>query len=512
MTRFYSFLGCSSFALISATQLAYADVTPRDVWQDWRDNMQTLGYSLTATETMADGVLTVKDVMFEIKGGPAQPQVTATVSSISFSQNDDGSVSVAWPEVMPVSLRVVPAAMDSPPVTMAFTVTQSDQNMTVSGTPTDLTSVYYAAGLGFVLDQMTIDGDVLGPDDAKLSVAMTDVDYDTTRVIGAMRQFAQTSTVGSVTYDMVFKSPGEPAIATVNGTSQNLNYTTSGQLPLALAQASDMTEVLRAGMDVSGTMSAGNSNLTLDIEDPNSGNMALAMATQGSTFKLETSAKGVSYAGTRQGTTVSVQPPEFPFLLSFAMDNIAFNLGMPILKSDAPQNFSLGVNISDFTMSDMIWGMINPQATLPRDPAMIALDITGTATMLADQLNVQDANKSLSGQDIPAQFETVQLNSLIVDALGARLTGNGGARFDTSATGSEGEMPMPTGAIDLKLVGGTTLLNTLVDSGLLPAEAAMGARMMMGMFAVPGDGDDTLTSKLEFTRSGAILANGQRIK
>ena len=55
-------------------------------------------------------------------------------------------------------------------------------------------------------------------------------------------------------------------------------------------------------------------------------------------------------------------------------------------------------------------------------------------------------------------------------------------------------------------------MDTLVSSGLLPVQMAMGARMMMGMFAVPAEGEDTLKSKLEFTRDGQILANGQRIK
>ena len=68
------------------------------------------------------------------------------------------------------------------------------------------------------------------------------------------------------------------------------------------------------------------------------------------------------------------------------------------------------------------------------------------------------------------------------------------------------------GAVDLKLTGGNALLDTLVASGLVPAQTAMGARMILGIFAVPDAGEDTLKSRLEFTRDGSILANGQRIK
>jgi hypothetical protein len=40
----------------------------------------------------------------------------------------------------------------------------------------------------------------------------------------------------------------------------------------------------------------------------------------------------------------------------------------------------------------------------------------------------------------------------------------------------------------------------------------MGARMMMGLFAQPGEGEDTLISTIEMKEDGSVLANGQRIK
>ena len=73
-------------------------------------------------------------------------------------------------------------------------------------------------------------------------------------------------------------------------------------------------------------------------------------------------------------------------------------------------------------------------------------------------------------------------------------------------------MPKPTGAVDLKLVGGNGQLDKLVTMGMLPDEQAMGARMMMGLFAVPGDAPDTLNSKIEINDEGHVLANGQRIQ
>ena len=71
--------------------------------------------------------------------------------------------------------------------------------------------------------------------------------------------------------------------------------------------------------------------------------------------------------------------------------------------------------------------------------------------------------------------------------------------------------PKPLGAVDMQLVGGNALIDKLVGMGLVPEDQAMGARMMMGLFAVP-TGEDQLTSKIEFKEDGGVYANGQRIQ
>jgi len=49
--------------------------------------------------------------------------------------------------------------------------------------------------------------------------------------------------------------------------------------------------------------------------------MSAAVASEGGRLTVETSADGMSYAGSRQGMALSVQPQQFPFLLSFGLDN-----------------------------------------------------------------------------------------------------------------------------------------------------------------------------------------------
>ncbi|MEM9581020.1 MAG: DUF2125 domain-containing protein, partial [Pseudomonadota bacterium] len=102
--------------------------------------------------------------------------------------------------------------------------------------------------------------------------------------------------------------------------------------------------------------------------------------------------------------------------------------------------------------------------------------------------------------------------NLLVSVAGAKLTGDGDFTFDNTDLTSFDGLPKPTGKVNLALDGGNGLMDKLVQMGLLPEEQAMGARMMMGLFARPGEGEDSLTSTLEINEEGHILANGQRIQ
>ena len=108
----------------------------------------------------------------------------------------------------------------------------------------------------------------------------------------------------------------------------------------------------------------------------------------------------------------------------------------------------------------------------------------------------------------PVELEQVDVNKLQLSIAGAELSGTGEFEFKTTALG----VPQPIGAIDLTLVGGNALIDGLVSIGLLPEQQAMGARMMLGLLAVPGGEPDTLNSKIEINEMGHISANGQRIQ
>ncbi len=199
MTRFHTFMGSSALLLVCSTQVVLADITPNDVWQDWQDYLGGMGYSVTAKESMSGDTLSIRDVQFDMALSPDQGQMSFTLESLSFVQNADGTVSVLWPDQMPISVNVIPAADTGEPVNMALTIKQSGHDMLVSGTPADMTSTYTADTVALNFDRITIDNETLAPEDAKMAIVLNDIQNTTSSKLGAMRDYSQTASVGSVT-------------------------------------------------------------------------------------------------------------------------------------------------------------------------------------------------------------------------------------------------------------------------------------------------------------------------
>jgi len=103
------------------------------------------------------------------------------------------------------------------------------------------------------------------------------------------------------------------------------------------------------------------------------------------------------------------------------------------------------------------------------------------------------------------------LEKLNLSLMGASLQGTGGLRLDNDDLSAFNGYPKPVGSFEFLLSGANALVDKLIDSGIVDPDTAMGARMMLSMFAVP-TGDDEVSSQIEFNSLGHILANGQRLR
>lgn len=493
-----------------ATQAAWADLTPQEVWGDWRAYMEGMGYEIAATETANGDDLTVSDLSFSFAIPESDGAMSMSLGSLAFNQNRDGTVAIVMPDTVPITMTGEDAANGGEPFTVTVNFTQNDHAITVSGDPEDMTYLYTAQSFAMDMTRMKVGDKEMSGDDARINFSGTNLSSTTSMTIGDMRGYDQNGSIESMAFDLFVNDPDKAdAQGAIKGTMGGVTFTGQGELPLEVAKGADMSTLMAEGFDATGSLSYASGSSEFDIKDPENGNYVMNTTSQGGDFGFKMSANGLAYDVAQRDVNIGVTMEMMPFPFEIKMAESGFNLALPVSKSDEAQDFAFGLNLSDFTMSDIIWSMFDPAAQLPRDPATVVLDLTGKVKMLVDWMN-PEAAAQMTGS--PGEVKAVNLGTLLVSAAGAKLEGAGDITFDGAAGGLVPGAGNPVGDVDLALAGGNTLLDKLVAMGLLPQDQAMGARMMMGLFTVPGDAPDTLKSKIEFTPDGQILANGQRLR
>lgn len=499
-------LAAASFISI-AGQAAHAEITAQQVWDDWQAYLQNFGYTVEAQETESAGGLTVSDISMSFAVPEEDVDIRITMSEMTLTNRGDGSVSVTMPEVMPLVIQV--DSPDDEDVEVALDYTTRGFEMIIAGDAEAMTYTYASEVVGVALTDLTVEGEKVDIGTANFEIA--DMAGTAEMTIGNLRKVVQTLTAGPVTYAMDIKDPeGTEGRMVIEGRAENLKMQGTTTIPVDMDMA-DMAAAMKAGFGFEGGYEIGPGSTSFDFQDAEEAFQGTT-SSDGGNFDVAMDSERLRYAAASRNLAMEFTASDLPFPVGVTLQEATFDLGMPLGKSEEPQDFALSFAMRDFTMSDMIWALFDPEGKLPRDPATLALDLSGKASLLVDIFDAAEMEAVEDGAEMPGELQSLALNNLEVRAAGAELTGKGEVEIDNTDMTSYDGMPKPVGAVNLGLVGANALLDKLVEMGLLSNDDAMGARMMMGLFAVAGDGEDTLTSEIRFTEDGQVLANGQRLK
>jgi hypothetical protein len=283
----------------------------------------------------------------------------------------------------------------------------------------------------------------------------------------------------------------------------------SGGTFLGIDAMENMAQALKDGFATDTGFSFGAGSYAIDVMDGNKPTKIIAVNETGS-FGLSLSEEGILSNAGGTGVSMTITGANIPFPeLKITYGEVSYEFFVPVSASDTPADFGFLTRIVDLSVSDEIWGMLDPTATLPRDSVTVIVDTKGTATLTMDLMD--EAAMTAAGDAPPGTLNALEITTLEAKGVGMELTGSGSFTFDNTDLTTFDGMPAPTGKLDLVLKGGNGLLDKLVAMGLIPQDQAMGARMMLAMFAKPGEGEDVLNSTIEFKDKG-LFANGQRLQ
>ena len=495
--------GTTGLAVLLTTTALHADVTAQEVWTNWKELSAGYGQTMTAaSETMSGDTLTVSGISIsqEFEGG----NVLGTIDEVLFRELGDGTVEITMSPTYPITMNVTDA--EAKPIGVVMEIRQTGLRLIAGGSADETKYDFSADSVQLVTTSVTESGNPLDIN-INASVGAIAGGYVVARA-GDQTRLTSTAQAGDIAFSMMAKDPATSTDVAIKASIQDFAGTSGGTL-IGSMDMENLGQALAAGFATDANVTYGAVDFTMDVLENGMTTNARGKAATGS-FSVAMDRSKLAYAAGGTGVDIVVSGSSIPFpevALTYA--EAAFDFLIPIAKGDAPQDFRLVTRLVDFSVSDMVWSMFDPAGQLPRDPATLIVEATGTATINTDIMD-PEAMAALGGMP-PGMPNSLNLSALQVKAVGAELTGDGALTFDPNDLTTFNGVPAPTGAVNLKLVGANTLIDSLIAMGMLPEDQAMGARMMMGMFARPGDGPDTLESTLEF-KDGGFFANGMRLQ
>lgn len=176
---------------------------------------------------------------------------------------------------------------------------------------------------------------------------------------------------------------------------------------------------------------------------------------------------------------------------------VSYSLSMPVEEAKAPQPMQFGMEISDVSVSDTIWDMVDPQKIFPRSFDQAKLDMTMNIILKESMF---DNARGTRGSEALVPVD-VTLTALELDGLGLDVSANGEMEMS-------GEIPKSISAY-LSVAGLSEFMANAVEAGFIPqAQAIMGEGIALQFAKEEADGSLTFDVK---TDDGMVSINGNRV-
>lgn len=529
MTRLTS---ATALGLVLASTPAMAEITPMSVWEQLNSYYTSIGLTVeTQSVEEAGDTVTVRGLMLKQEAPTGSTE--GNLGDLVLSATGDGGVSVdmademnmtvvtEFPETTPAPAMPAPDANAPDAATPEASAEDEARQATVeiSMRMPGETITVHEEGAGnrynYTIPSIEISVDRIEGVDGRIienpgKLTMTDVSGNDLMESGDLFKMTQAGTIASMVVDFDITDPEEPQnFGKGTVTIADFAVTSNATVPPGQDIGANLSEAIAAGLDMSGTMKFGKTDMNIEFGSAAANgpaqNGSATSTSEGGDVSFAMSDGRVRYAGTTGATQAEATMSALPIPLSYGIEGGNFDIDFPVLPKDETQPFKFVYAFNGLTMSDGIWSLFDPQALLSRDPANVVIDLAGDMTLDVDILDPEAMSNPAA---TPGEINSLTVNNVQVTALGADIAVNGSL---TSPEG--GNLSAPVGKLTGTLTGVNALLQNLAQAGLLPQEQVMASNMMLGMFTKPDPQDASkLTSEIEFREGGQVFANGQQVK
>ncbi|MEL6689037.1 MAG: DUF2125 domain-containing protein [Pseudomonadota bacterium] len=499
MTRFSSLVPFLAGSLLASP--VFADLSAEEAWQLYREtNAEAGDFSFEGADVSRNEV-TVTGATLVL--GDDLNTVVVELGTLVFAEASGGVALTLAPRI-PMQMEF-DVEGDRAEVQAAILMGGSD--IVLSGSADEMIQTYSIAQMEFVIEEIEDMPEGMTFD---ISATLMNLNGQTSLSGSDTRAAAFSATADSLVYDVSAVNPQDGNFS-MDAALNGIGMTGTSNFPTGFAAMQAGTLFQNPDYALDAVLNTQSLSLSASFSDP-SGDGAFEMAAGAGSVAMDISDGAVAYDGGLDGLEMSAAVPDLPLPVNVNLARYGYKVSMPMVPTEEVRPMAFGIDLIGLEIDDFLWNLFDPGTVLPRDPADLTFLANLTGRWLVDITDPDAPMQAMLAGDSIFEVETADISNLRLSAAGSELTGKGAFTFDNDDLFTFDGMPAPDGGVDLKLVGGNGLIDKLVQMGLLPQEQAMGARMMLGLFAVPGEGEDTLTSRIDVTPDGQVLANGQRIR
>ena len=489
---------------------ARADLTAADVWEQWRDYLEGFGYTVTADESGSGDTLVIDNLKMTIamEEGGGTSTVTMNMGQMTLTGMPDGSVDISLPASLPMSL-VVDGVASEEPVKVDLDYTTAGFAMKASGTPEATTYTYSADSIGIVLKGVEAEGKPmdLGTVDFTLAGIEGVTAMETENGTSAQQRMSAESL--NYTVDITSPDPAEPGTLKMTGMASGLSFDGTFDIPDGV-DLNDMAAALKAGYGMDGAFVYEGGNSSLSFDD-GADSFTSQSSSSGGEVGFAMDNDGLSYSVRSDDTKISVAGSSIPFPVVIESTELGLHLALPVAQSDEMKTFAAGLTLAEVSIPAELWMAFDPTGKLPHDPVTISLDLSGVGRLFVDLFDEKQMVQLGSTGGTPGEVQSVKLENLLVEALGASIEAVADLDVDNNAMSPLGPFPNVFGTANINLIGVKSLLSTLSDMGLVPPGQAMMASGMISELAEQVSGPDDLAAEIVLSPQGALSVNGKTI-
>lgn len=171
---------------------------------------------------------------------------------------------------------------------------------------------------------------------------------------------------------------------------------------------------------------------------------------------------------------------------------------VPMAPSERPDEMAVGLVLQDAVADEAVWATVDPDGALPREPASLAVDVTGTLRV------TERIDRLRPGAAPPFELSGLVLREVAADALGASLRATGEIEILQP-------IGVPLGEVRIGVTGLEALVRALGSAGVLSPAAVTTAEAIMAVYLRPAEGADAWTATVELTHQGTLV-NGMPVR